>query len=460
MALKGSKLVCEKIDEHVLKISGLSRAAAKALAAAVFPAGAAGECGGLVQGGRVLGAGNKPWVVDEPTRMAPHEMGLHGRHGGALAAYPAIAEVQEALAALGTKTLEGFKPTSVRVAYEQLGGRRLGDTLCGWSAEPDFDASPKVRIHLGGTCTLGFKYSKRDTQSLDVTLASGDILVLSPVARKWVQAVKSIQPGGGDIPFDYLHVQLADYSRLPAEKVEKLMNPVPDPADFGYKWHQYTFHVLDEPGKPLCEVRPVPKPGEVRLTPAREATPAKTPEPAATPAKPFRPESRTNGDASGRWVKRGRSGPAVTDAAPESSGTASTEKRARRYWWTAKMLGDPQGCVGKCAEEHGVHGIVCKGRPGVIIMEGPEQNMAAFAASLRKLPWKKLRDIGMETEVNHAFNDLEILECADRKGDREGTKVDTATLSKRLFESKCGAATEKHVLGALAPEGGAMAAAR
>merc|ERR1712205_119944 len=68
------------------------------------------------------------------------------------------------------------------------------------------------------------------------------------------------------------------------------------------------------------------------------------------------------------------------------------------------------------------------GRPGVIIMEGPEQNMAAFAASLRKLPWKKLRDIGQETNVNHAFSDLEILECGDRDGNREGIKVDAATL--------------------------------
>jgi hypothetical protein len=93
-------------------------------------------------------------------------------------------------------------------------------------------------------------------------------------------------------------------------------------------------------------------------------------------------------------------------------------------------------------------------------MEGPEQNMAAFAASLRKLPWKKLRDIGMETQVNHAFNDFEILDCADRNGDREGVKADTATLLRRLSESKCGTATEKHVLGALSPEGGALLAAR
>merc|ERR1719313_2401528 len=203
-----------------------------------------------------------------------------------------------------------------------------------------------------------------------------------------------------------------------------MMRPVPDPADFGYKWHQYTFQVLDGPGvATVCEVRPVTKaaPSEVRLTPA----------PAVAPTKPFRPESRSNGE--GRWVKRGRSA-ASSDTA---EGANATEKRARRYWWTAKMLGDPQGCVGKCAEEHGVHGIVCKGRPGLIIMEGPEKNMAAFAASLRKLPWKKLRDIGMETDVNHAFNDLEILECADRNGDREGAKADTATLSKRLIEYKC-----------------------
>merc|ERR1719174_1224225 len=212
-------------------------------------------------------------------------MGLHGRHGGPLAAYPAIEEVYDAVATLETKMLEGFAPTNVRVAYEQLGGRRLGETLCGWSTEPDFDASPKVRIHLGGTCTLGFKYTKRDAQSLDVTLASGDILILSPTARKWVQAVKSIKPGSGDIPFDYLHVQLADYSRLPSEKVEKLMHPVPDPADFGFKWHQYTFQVLDgTSGKPVCEVRPVTpgKPAEVRLTPASAASAASSASTAST----------------------------------------------------------------------------------------------------------------------------------------------------------------------------------
>jgi hypothetical protein len=150
----------------------------------------------------------------------------------------------------------------------------------------------------------------------------------------------------------------------------------------------------------------------------------------------------------------------MADKSAEESLSSATEKRARRDWWTAKMLGDPRSCVGKCAEEHGVHGIVCKGRPGVIIMEGPEENVAAFAASLRKLPWKKLKDIGMETHVNHAFSDVEYLECADRNGDREGVKADMSTLSKRLFDSKCGAATEKHVLGALAPESGALVAAR
>jgi len=172
-----------------------------------------------------------------------------------------------------------------------------------------------------------------------------------------------------------------------------------------------------------------------------------------TPAKPFQPEARKAGE--GRWGKK--RGDRAEAAAAD---TAASEKRARRYWWTAKMLGDPRGCVGKCAEEHGMHGIVCKGRPGVIIMEGPEQNMAAFAASLRKLPWKKLRDIGQETNVNHAFSDLEILECGDRDGNREGIKVDAATLSKRLLESKCGAETEKQVFSALQlPQFDAVAAA-
>jgi hypothetical protein len=80
--------------------------------------------------------------------------------------------------------LEGFSPDSLRVAFENMGGRsiRRGQSLCGWSRDGDLssqsDGTPKVQLLLGtAQISMGFKYSRGDRDSLDVVLRPGEALV-------------------------------------------------------------------------------------------------------------------------------------------------------------------------------------------------------------------------------------------------------------------------------------------
>jgi len=254
------KLSCKCIDDGLLKISGLPGAVQDELLAAVFPAGTRGVCGGLYDArSGVIDAGNgEVMSVAGSKEVTMSELGLHGSHiiewelAGS-AAGKVLGAAQQA----AKDVLEGFSPDCIRVAFENMRGRRIrrGQTLCGWARESDrvdnSDGSPKILVLLGSAkISRGFKYAKEDKESLDVELSPGDMLVLYGPARSWVSAVNGFQPGDGD-PFDFVHVWLQDHRRLKQRKpeiYEKIHSPpAPSPAAFDYKWMQFSYLVLEKP---------------------------------------------------------------------------------------------------------------------------------------------------------------------------------------------------------------------
>jgi len=159
-------------------------------------------------------------------------------------------------------------------------GRRItkGQTLCGWSWDNDRadnrDGDPKVLIILGkSTISRGFKYTKQDRMSLDVSLSPGDVLVLYGEARSWASAVNGFEEDRGrDGPFDFVHMWLLDHRRLRQLKpnvYDSIHNPgVPKPGGAEYRWMQFAYTVLnkcDADGQHLVELRDSQAPSRVQL---------------------------------------------------------------------------------------------------------------------------------------------------------------------------------------------------
>jgi hypothetical protein len=265
-SLKSSLLKCSKIEDGILKITGLPFDVQSDLLRAVFPPGARGVCGGLYDARRgTIEVGRKDWSVTNGSQVTWSQLGLHGSHtvqmenlqGSVVElVWNAIKEASP------SELLESFHPDSVRVAFESMHGRTIrpgsGQTLCGWSRDNDRvdnkDRSPKVLI-LGGSAKIskGFKYSKENQESLDVDLSPGDVLVLYGPARTWVSAVNGFEPSkahASKAPFDFVHIWLHDHRHLQKviPGVYKSIHHPPTPVKGGneYKWMQYAYTVSDK----------------------------------------------------------------------------------------------------------------------------------------------------------------------------------------------------------------------
>jgi len=256
-------LRCEVIDEGLYKVSQLPKAMQNELLAAVFPLGAHGVCGGLYdqKTGRIE-VGDIDWQINGCPEVNWSEMGLHGNHvidstqvqGELLDEI--IAAVRDACKGSNVRAFDEFKLDTVRVAFETMQGRKIkrGQTLCGWSKDPDHveraKLDSKALLMLGrSTVTIGFKYSKVDAESLDVELSPGDILLLSGPARTWVSACTGVKTTADDLmPFDFVNVWLCDHRQLKSSRPEtyKKMHAViaPQMGDFSYKWMQYEYKVV------------------------------------------------------------------------------------------------------------------------------------------------------------------------------------------------------------------------
>jgi hypothetical protein len=256
------KLSCEKIDDGILKLTGMSPDVQSKLLRAVFPPGAQGVCGGLYDGrsGKIEVGRNKDWSVKDGAEVPWSELGLHGHHSVQMNELRGII-VEKVLNAIKKasppEVLGDFSPDSIKVSFEMMHGRtiREGQTLCGWSKDgdraDDNDKSPKLCIILGSAkIWKGYKYRKEDRDSLDVDLSPGDVLVLYGPARTWVSAVNGFEPQKAPAPFDFAHVWIQDHRSLQQKRpdvYEKIHHP-PQPVSGGneYKWMQYAYTVLDK----------------------------------------------------------------------------------------------------------------------------------------------------------------------------------------------------------------------
>lgn len=279
---------CETLDpDGLLCFRGLSHAAQDALYRGAFPAGAEGECGGLMtqeerarwkelgQRGEytVESCFGKKWHVEGESQVAPlSDMGFHGRHHLSLAGFAGGQELLNALRTAApscpaTKPPE-FQPEYVSVSYENLGGRVIKGTLCGTAYDDDRcsrrgevgDGTPKAFLFLGrAAVTVGFKWDKSDRQWLKVRLAPGDCLLRYGAARAWCMGVLKIDSsapeGRGEAnpcPVDFLHVKLQDHRRLRKEKPDLFarchagrIDPKDDKFNMNPGCFQYAYTVLE-----------------------------------------------------------------------------------------------------------------------------------------------------------------------------------------------------------------------
>eukprot|EP00450_Noctiluca_scintillans_P004605 CAMPEP_0194495690 /NCGR_PEP_ID=MMETSP0253-20130528/13201_1 /TAXON_ID=2966 /ORGANISM="Noctiluca scintillans" /LENGTH=773 /DNA_ID=CAMNT_0039336983 /DNA_START=50 /DNA_END=2371 /DNA_ORIENTATION=- len=259
----GMSLTCERIDDGLLKLTGVSKDMQHNLLKASFPRGTVGVCGGLWDPKKQLidlGSGDC-WKGSCPRQVTIAELGLHGSHVLEWDSVPdELAEVLQAIrhAVPEPKILQHFEPDCARLTFENMCGRTIqrDQTLCGWSRDNDRvndqDDSPKIMIVLGKSkISRGFKYRKEDRLSLDVSLSPGDILLLHGDARRWVSAVNGFEElPHVDSPFDFVHLWLLDHRQLQKLRpsvYNSIHHPaVPRPGGVEYKWMQFTYTVLDE----------------------------------------------------------------------------------------------------------------------------------------------------------------------------------------------------------------------
>jgi predicted NAD/FAD-dependent oxidoreductase len=261
----GMKLHCQKVDEGMLKLTGLSPNVQTDLLRAVFSPGATGTCGGLYNARThsIEVGQDKNFSFNGNSEVAWSKLGLHGSHTvqwenlrGSV-----VEEVWNAIRdSSPTEVLENFRPDSIRVAFETMHGRsiRQGQTLCGWSRDRDRvdhkDQHPKVYVIVGaGKIWRGFKYRKEDHESLDVGLSSGDVLLRYGPALTWFSAVNGFEPRANptsDIPFDFVHIWFQDHRQLKAMRPEVYDSihypPSPVASSGEYKWMQFAYTVLND----------------------------------------------------------------------------------------------------------------------------------------------------------------------------------------------------------------------
>jgi len=206
-----------------------------------------------------------------PEKASLSEIGLHGNHctgWSEVGQIPTsiLSQVRNSARGPTRSALESFTPDTVRVAFETMHGRKIGNgqTLCGWSKDGDAvqAANPdaKLLVMLGSSkVTIGFKYDKADRQALEVDLMPGDILALYGPARTWVSAVCAVQTGvGRTCPFDFAHIWFCDHrplKRARPDVYERIHSTaMPRPGDMSYKWMQYTYEVVGPSGDGEPEV--------------------------------------------------------------------------------------------------------------------------------------------------------------------------------------------------------------
>lgn len=260
-------LRCNRIDDGLWRLSGLSTDLQSALLSAVFPEGAQGVCGGLydAQSGEISCGVDGTWSVHDDGEASWTQMGLHGRHvvGWEQVQSGVVRQVIESIKAAAPTVLKHFSPDCVRVSFENMRGRviRGGQTLCGWSRESDRidsrDDDAKVCVVLG-RCRLyhSYKYRKEDRDSLDVELKPGDVLIVFGSARGWVSAVTGCDPQNArpqDAPFDFAHVWFLNHSRLQAHRPDVYNAihhpPTPHVGSSEYKWMQFAYTMLPGQGE-------------------------------------------------------------------------------------------------------------------------------------------------------------------------------------------------------------------
>jgi hypothetical protein len=279
-------LECEEVDAGCVRLGTLPPSLQAALLREVFAPGAEGVCGGLVEGRRVRGAHGKPY---EPTGTILTDwsgLGLHGNHvvapfdptqqSAAATLLGAVRAAAPSLPAATRERLSTFEPSSVRVAFETMGGRSIpnGATLCGWSTDrlraSGRDGALKLVVLLGTaqSVTEGFKYRKADKEALELPLKPGDMLLLHDAARDWVSAVTSYtaattEPSAAGCPFDFAHLSLLDlrgFERAKPAEYAKLLAPQrPKQGEGSYKWMQCGYKVVrrasEQGASPEIELR-------------------------------------------------------------------------------------------------------------------------------------------------------------------------------------------------------------
>lgn len=244
-----------------------------ALACEAFAPGAAGVCGGLVKGQRVLGAHGQTYEPVGEASVPWGGLGLHGSHamrwspadgGAAGAVLAALHAAAPRLPAAARDALRRFEPSALRVSFEAMGGRSIGasGSLCGWSGDRlrggAADGTPRLLVLLGSAESVieSFKYTKSDEESLDVPLRPGELLLLYGEARGWLSAVTGFTPAlsskadagaGLGVPFDFAHLSLLDLRQYEKSKPKEfgalLTPPRPSPRDSSYRWMQNTYTV-------------------------------------------------------------------------------------------------------------------------------------------------------------------------------------------------------------------------
>ena len=138
-------LEVQEADDGCVWLGTLPIELQDALLREAFLPGAKGVCGGLQSGRSIRGAHGQPFEPEGKTTVDWSALGLHGAHtirheparaGATATLLAAVRAATGELPAKARERLAAFDPSCTRVAFETMGGRSIGPTVCTHAARP------------------------------------------------------------------------------------------------------------------------------------------------------------------------------------------------------------------------------------------------------------------------------------------------------------------------------------